>query len=100
MLTYQLQPRVLKKVTKATFNFPSVVTIELKLAPPTTFGTKDDLSRTSRSLLRLILLKSSILPALYSSSYSYREKTLQNPLFSMRILQKYILFKLALLSQK
>jgi len=45
MLTYQLQPRVFKG-EKGTFTFPSVVTIEVKFAPPTAFGTKDDLSRT------------------------------------------------------
>ena len=45
MLTYQLQPRVFKG-EKGTFSFPGAVTIEVKLAPPTAFGMKDDLSRT------------------------------------------------------
>ena len=47
MLTYQLQPRVFKKkVADSTFIFPGEVSIEIKLAPPNTFGTKDEPSRT------------------------------------------------------
>ncbi len=45
MLTYQLQPRVFR-CEKNAFCFPNVVTIEVKLAPHTAFGTKDGLSRT------------------------------------------------------
>lgn len=46
MLTYQLHTRVFRIEEGSKFNFPNKGVIELKLGPPTAFGTDDSPSRT------------------------------------------------------
>lgn len=46
MLTYQLHSRIFQIENNERFSFPNDVEIEIKLSPPTAFGTDDSPSRT------------------------------------------------------